>query len=188
MKKFFPILSICASLFIAACSDKEDDEDPIIWDFANYNLQLEATPVVEGRNPFDNESEVNRLSEIELIEYKGYHYKVTPMDYANGYKRPESRFLMPAPFCLRLVRYDYPRIGEEVDKEVWNLIFGEFSPCDNYHDEPFKIRWTDGSITEGTFDCYINWKSKTEPDVIRNISSIGKMPDGWSIKVSRQML
>lgn len=147
MKKLLALLLIFP-LFIASCSDDNDDEpgSDVFWDFTNYSVGFHVTDNM-GNNLLDSDVEGNMLENDIYIEYAG-----------KTYRRTALKDNMPMPLDLRTIRY-----GE--DNTIF-LSFGEFSPTRNYKNESFTIHWGDGTKDVIKFDLYITWH-KGEPTVHR---------------------
>ena len=144
----FLILLVLPLAMLTSC---KDDEDNMIWDFVTWNVVVTATDA-DGADLFEEIA----LGELSAA-YDGTDYPLS--------EDSRTRFYMPTWNGL-IKRYDSAAGFNTV-------VFGEFTPEDDYKSEPFTLNWQDGTSVEITFDCYITWKDK-KPTVHASATVNGK--------------
>lgn len=144
------LLILIISLIFYSCNDCKD----MLWDFTNYEFIISVSNKA-GENLFDPEVKGNLLDGGVQISYKNKIYDIVQINV------PETRYLPPEPLALR----HYPK------GHVHGLLlgFGEFGPEEKFKNEKFKIIWADGTIDEVKFDCYIDWKDRCNPEIVKNL-------------------
>lgn len=180
------LLPLTIVLVLATSCDKEETEEPAIWDFACYSARFFVLDSATGANLLDPDAGHNILDQPIAVVYKGVRYEV---EEAQDIEVPmtDTRFYMPKPLALRWFSYIYQYIGgrwEEVEGK-YCLEFGEFTPEDDWHGEEFTIEWGDGTSNTVRFDLYIIWRHVNDPDVFTPLWLDGVPHDGWSITLRK---
>ena len=136
---------------LAMLTSCKDDEDNMIWDFAPWNVVITATDT-PGVDLFE-ETMPGEL----FATYNGMNYPLT--------EDSRTRDIMPK--WNGLIKVFNFAAG------LNTVVFGEFTPEDDYKNEPFTLNWQDGTSVEITFDCYITWEGK-KPTVHASAKVNGK--------------
>ena len=174
--KFLVLASVVCLL--AGCNKIVGDDDDIIWDFTCYSVSIYLADSRTGQNLLDPANDGNVLGQEISVEYDGKSYPIIA----------DSRFNMPGELALRHVEYEWQwneanHRYEQITSH--HLEFGEFTPCDDFHGEEFTIHWSDGTSNKVRFDCYIVWKSKKEPEVIRKLWLDGIEQEDWTCRITK---
>ncbi len=159
MKKILLLIPAVIMLF-TGCSNNNDD---IIWDFANFNVAFRVVNQA-GEDLLNEEEEGNMLEDIKVV-YKDKEYK---------WERP-LKYNMPKALALRTMYSS--------DKDIIYLCFGEFSPQSNYKNETFTIDWGDGTTDEIKFNLYITWKGN-DPTVHQAVYLNGELYSDENLLIS----
>ncbi|MCM1151316.1 MAG: hypothetical protein NC209_06770 [Alistipes sp.] len=184
MKRFFAACLTAACFLWVGCD--EEPEDIWVWDFATFSVGFFVCDAETDADLLDPASEHNILGQPIAVVYAGTRYEVVPDESSVA---AATRFLMPKPLALRLVRsYTY---HEEDDGGLtktygpYCLDFGEWTPEDGWHGQEFTIEWGDGSSNTVRFDLYIEWKKKNDPAVLAPIWFDGERQDDWCITLRK---
>lgn len=190
MKRFLTIGMLAACCLFAGCDKEEEADDDIIWDFATFSVGFYVQDAATGADLLDPACESNILGQPIAVTYDGKRYEPDPSQATDFFMHKSflTRFLMPAPLALRLHRlYTLKEENGKTTKNYlgYRLDFGEFTPCDDWHDQEFTIEWGDGTSNTVRFDCCIVWRSRTDPDVLHPIWFDGKQQSDWSITLRK---
>lgn len=179
------VILLCAVSLLSACKREEED---ITWDFVCYMVDFYVSEARTGANLLDAATEGNILNNDIYVEYNGNRYDM----YKNSpglYGYAETRYIMPAPLGLRLRPYDFQWnfVSKSWERRgSWHLEFGEFSPANGYRGSEFTIYWGDGTSNTVRFDCYVEWKSRNNPVVYRQLWLDGaSQKKNWTCTIIR---
>lgn len=150
MKTFTCISSLLLAACLASCDNNDLPPDDVIWDFACYSIQLQASD--------KDGNDLLAPDVLQQIPYDSLYVEYDGKKYYRDTATVETRYAMPMKLALRYGEY----------KGKYILAFGEFTPCDNYEQEPFTIHWGDGRSDQIAFDCFITWK-KGDPTVHQTV-------------------
>lgn len=168
------LLSLCAlSLLLTGCAEPE--QEPVIWDFNNYEVVFTMVDAQTGADLLDEDNPSGVwLGDVAVI-YDGRRYTL-----ADDLHKAAN---MPKPLGLRRTTVDDGGVVRHA------LSFGEFSPTDDHRDERFTMDWGDGTQTEIAFDCYVAWSGNT-PKVNTRVSVDGSeriSGDIWRVDLKRTL-
>ena len=129
----------------------------MIWDFWTWNVVVTVTDA-------DGADLLEDIMPGELsAAYNGEDYPLS--------EDTRTRFLMP--------RWSGLIKGHDSATGLNTVVFGEFTPEDNYKNEPFTLNLQDGTSVEITFDCYITWKRHTQP-IVRTSAKVNGEYGSWT--------
>lgn len=157
MKTFrLSLLILCLLPLLSSC-DKEEEEGTILWDFSPQHFEFLIVDQ-NGNNRLDPANENAWKPEDITATYKDENYPCAIVD--DPIFQPHSEIITrQLPAFMRGLR-----TSTEEQNRV--LFFGDFSPETNYKKTPLILNWPDGTQTMLTFDCYIIWHSKENPEVV----------------------
>lgn len=189
MKRLLTIGLLAAGCLFAGC-DKEENGEDLIWDFATFSVGFYVQDAATGADLLDPASPSNILGQPIAVTYAGNRYELDPSQATDFYRHKSvlTRALPTMPLDLRLHHsYSLKEENGEMKKVYRNyrLDFGEFTPCSDWHNQEFTIDWGDGSSNTVRFDCYIVWKSSTEPNVLHPIWFDGKQQTEWTMTLRK---
>ncbi len=181
------LLPLAIVLALATSCDKEETEEPMIWDFVCHSVRFFVLDSATGANLLDPDAEHNLLDRPIAVVYKGVRYEVEEAQYAQPVPMADTRLLPPKPLALRWFSYIPQYISGRWEKVEgkYCLEFGEFSPIDDWHGEEFTIEWGDGTSNTVRFDLYIIWRHVNDPQVFTPLWLDGAPHDGWSISLRK---
>lgn len=128
------------------------DQD-IIWDFVNYFVCMEVVDA-EGHDLLDPDTPGNVLDRELKAVFRGQMYPLLP-------EGSDTRYLPPMELGLRRWYHE--------PMQRYLLLFGEFSPTDQWKDATFTLDWGDGTQDRFQFDCYIWWSGRNRAEVEKRL-------------------
>lgn len=145
------LFSIC-SVMMCSCDNSDLPDDDMIWDFTCFDIAIQVKNAA-GEDLLNPET-------TGCITDKGLKaiYKEKVYEKDSTLNKAYPRFNMPRWEGLHTYKKD----------NQYYLMFGEFTPCSDYHAEKFILDWNDGTKDTISFDLYITWKKK-EPTVHFNM-------------------
>lgn len=146
MKPYILVLMTILSLFSSGC---KQDADP------NNSYDIYTPPISfefiitdkDGNNYLDRDDRMQVIKNLLTIDYKGH----TSVLKAVG---EPAIIIGPGKTYEKTLRV-YPEV---TGYNPENLLFGEFSPYDNFRNEEFTVNWCDGTKDLVRFSIYIDKK------------------------------
>ncbi|WP_302604488.1 hypothetical protein [uncultured Alistipes sp.] len=184
MKRFFTLCMVAAFALSIGCEKTPEEE--MIWDFSPFSVSFSVSDAETGADLLDPDSERNILGQEIAVVYNGARYQVVLPESPDW--GPKTRFLMPQPLALRLMRsYTLTEVNGEWRKiyGTYRLEFGEFTPVDDWHGQELTMEWGDGSTNAVRFDLYIKWKRVNDPEVLSPIWFDGVQQSDWHIALRK---
>lgn len=161
---------------LAGCTEKEQEQF-MIWDFANYQVVFTMVDPSTGEDLLDEDNPAGLwLADVAAV-YGDRRYTLADAG------KPHPSYNMPEPLALRRTTVSDGGMVRHA------LSFGEFSPEDDYRDRTFVMEWGDGSTTEILFDCYVEWNGST-PEVHTRVCVDGSdrlSGDKWRVDLKRTL-
>ena len=145
-------MAVCAVLLLVVAACGKEDEDNIIWDIANFKIEIK----VSNQQGQDITSQVASMAPEAVWKGKTYALKT---------KRTETN--MSARTRALAVVFD------GLFTENGRLYFGELSGSDTYKDEELIIKWPDGTQNVIKFCHELVWKDN-EPIFNQSFQLDGK--------------
>ncbi len=132
----------------------------------------------DGNNYLDRADRMEVIKKLLTIDYKGH----TSVLKAIG---EPSKIIGKGPIYEKSLRV-YPEI---IDIDPENLLFGDFSPYDNYVGDEFTINWCDGTKDLVQFDiCYNSKKKEIRTKFLINGKETNERSQGFGGAVIRKTI
>lgn len=162
-KNLIPWLLLCLLPLLSGC--KDDPGDELIWDFNTRSVMLKVVNASD-QNLLDENTPGGWKAEDVTATYKDRSFECAVVDDPQNepYLGEWTRYLPGFLYGLRTSTITKDRI----------LYFGDFSPTNNYLNTPITYHWPDGTSTVITFDFFIVWITKKNPQVVYKCYLDGK--------------
>ncbi len=146
MKPYILFLTAILCLFTTGCKQDADVNNG----YDSYTPPISFEFIItdkDGNNYLDRDDRMQVIKNLLTIDYKGH----TSILKAVG---EPAIIIGPGSTYEKALRV-YPEV---TGYNPENLLFGEFSPYDNYRNEEFIVNWCDGTKDLVRFSVYIDKK------------------------------
>lgn len=142
---------LCQAFFLTSCSESNEGNDDIIWDFAPINFII-AVQDAEGNDLLNPLTEGHILEQDIKAIYQGKEYKLNE-------QVAQTRDYLA---ILRGLQAFMTEDGR------YMLFFGELDGTDTYDNETLTLDWGDGTTDVITFSSRLTWNSPEDPEFNRH--------------------
>lgn len=164
-----------ALVALFACeNEKQEPEEPMLWDIAPINFQIEVYDQA-GANLVDPNHPQSITKTPTTIQMGEKVYPLKSLEQARSDAQSGLRYYMP-------YFYGFTYSNSHITAGKWALSFGEFDGAKN-HNQEVTLHWGNGQKDVLSYTNQIKWIGKRrEPKITRIFYLNGEaLPDGGRI-------